>query len=286
MDIKEYSSPKEVLQQVETCLLKNEAENNLPLGLLNRLKKEEDKNVSYEVTKQPFVAVGKKEDGTTGIVLLQTPPYNLVICGDVDYAKEAAKWVYNKNQYIPGVVGAKPLVEEFVNGWKELTNCKSKTFMKQKIYRLDQVNDIPRQKGRLCYATEDDIALVTYWTEKFYEEALEPINKEEAKLFVINKIKQNQIFIWRNENGCPVSMAARSRESKNGVVISLVYTPEEYKKQGYATTCVAALSDWLLQEGYQFCSLYTDLENQTSNNIYMKVGYEPIADSVEYHFKY
>lgn len=285
MEIKKDPSPSKVLQQVEACLLKKEAENNLPLGLLNRLTKDEKSKVRYAEGMEPFAAYGKNEDGSTGVVMVQTPPYNLIICGEERHAEKAANWLFNEKKKIPGVVGCKPMVDHFAKAWKELTGCQLQTFMRQKIYRLDEVKDVNRKNGRLCYATEDDIALAAYWTEKFHSEALEPIDKKTVMDFVKSRIKQNQIFFWRTEQGTPVSMAARSRESKHGVVINLVYTPNEYKKQGYATTCVAALSEWLLQEGYKFCSLYTDLDNPTSNSIYMKIGYEPIADSIEYRFK-
>jgi hypothetical protein len=36
----------------------------------------------------------------------------------------------------------------------------------------------------------------------------------------------------------------------------------------------------MLDQGYKTTSLYTDLENPTSNKIYMDIGYEPIMDSI------
>jgi hypothetical protein len=64
-----------------------------------------------------------------------------------------------------------------------------------------------------------------------------------------------------------------------------VYTPPELRNRGYATSCVAELSRNILQSGKEFCTLYTDLANPTSNSIYMKIGYKPVCDSVEYAFK-
>ena len=49
--------------------------------------------------------------------------------------------------------------------------------------------------------------------------------------------------------------------------------------------CVAELSRNILQSGKEFCTLYTDLANPTSNSIYMKIGYKPVCDSVEYTFE-
>ena len=57
-----------------------------------------------------------------------------------------------------------------------------------------------------------------------------------------------------------------------------MYTPPEYRRKGYASSCVAALSKTLLDKGYQYCFLFTDLANPTSNSIYQKIGYKPVCN--------
>ncbi|GED30530.1 GNAT family N-acetyltransferase [Brevibacillus centrosporus] len=66
--------------------------------------------------------------------------------------------------------------------------------------------------------------------------------------------------------------------------VSRLKKPLSRRKNGYASTCVAILSQQLLDAGYQFCSLYTDLANPTSNRIYQAIGYRPIQDSVVLRF--
>ena len=61
-----------------------------------------------------------------------------------------------------------------------------------------------------------------------------------------------------------------------------MYTPPEKRGSGYASACVAALSQQLLDEGFSFTSLFTDLANPTSNQIYMNIGYQPLADFEKY----
>jgi len=80
-------------------------------------------------------------------------------------------------------------------------------------------------------------------------------------------------------------MCASDRESLNGKVINLVYTPPNKREQGYATSCVYNLCQRILKEGKSFCSLFTDLGNQTSNSIYSKIGFEPILNLLHYRFK-
>ncbi len=40
----------------------------------------------------------------------------------------------------------------------------------------------------------------------------------------------------------------------------------------------------MLAEGREFCSLFTDLSNPTSNSIFQKIGYRPVCDVAEYRF--
>ena len=80
-------------------------------------------------------------------------------------------------------------------------------------------------------------------------------------------------------------MAATARPTRRGVGVNLVYTPPPLRGKGYASSCVAALSQLQLDSGYQFCVLYTDLANPTSNSIYHKIGYVALCDSDEYVFE-
>jgi predicted GNAT family acetyltransferase len=67
--------------------------------------------------------------------------------------------------------------------------------------------------------------------------------------------------------------------------IGPVYTPPDYRGRGYASACTAALSQQMLYAGYQYCFLYTDLSNPTSNRIYQNIGYELVCDIDSYRFE-
>jgi hypothetical protein len=71
----------------------------------------------------------------------------------------------------------------------------------------------------------------------------------------------------------------------NGIRIGPVYTPPEHRRRGYGSAVTAAVSARHLSAGRRFCFLYTDLENSTSNKIYVDIGYEPVCDSVDYAFE-
>ena len=80
-------------------------------------------------------------------------------------------------------------------------------------------------------------------------------------------------------------MTAFGGATANGIKVSPVYTPPEYRGKGYATSCVAAVSQHLLNTGYKYCFLFTDVANPTSNHIYQKIGYQPVCEISDYSFK-
>jgi hypothetical protein len=92
------------------------------------------------------------------------------------------------------------------------------------------------------------------------------------------------MYVWVN-GGKPVSMVCHTGPTPHGIRVSFVYTPPEQRRKGYASACTAALSRRLLDAGYQFCFLFTDLGNPTSNHIYQDIGYRPVCDVDEYRFE-
>src|SRR5690606_29445470 len=114
-----------------------------------------------------------------------------------------------------------------------------------------------------------DLELVIRWTQGFHADisAHEPGFDAEA---MARRRLEDGLYLWEVD-GAPVSMAGRNRPTRHGITVSMVYTPPELRGHGYATTCVATLSQRLLDEGYSFCTLFTDLANPTSNRIYQRI---------------
>ena len=129
----------------------------------------------------------------------------------------------------------------------------------------------------------EDCPLIEGWFTIFEEDTGLPITpKEEVKKRVASFVSEQEVFLWEHD-GKVVSMMKKSRPTKHGVTVSFVFTPHEERKKGYARTMVAACSTELLKS-YNFCVLYTDLMNPTSNKIYQEIGYKRIADSVQLGF--
>lgn len=133
-------------------------------------------------------------------------------------------------------------------------------------------------------ASELDYDLLINWCQAFYQEALTEIaDSDQAKRLIERHLKNNTLFLWQDK--VPVSSAICMGTTPNGTRISFVYTPPQHRNKGYASSCVAALSQSLLDQGQKYCFLFTDLANPTSNHIYQAIGYQAVGDMHEYRFE-
>lgn len=216
---------------------------------------------------------------------LMTPPHHLIISGSADdeVLRSVVRFFKEEKIPIPGIIGEKALTKRFAHVWNDLTGEPARVEMDQRIYRLDKVLHTGDAPGTLRKATEDDLSFLDEWFVGSSRDMFQKtISKEEAGRIASSAVSRGILYLW--EEGRVVSMAARARPTRHVVVVNEVYTPPEYRNRGYATAAVAALSQLLLDEGYACCSLYTDLANPTSNRIYQRIGYRPVADSVMISF--
>lgn len=279
MKLSLFNDPVLFRKKTEAFLLDREAENNLPLGLIYQL----ENNEAYENPLMGCIETVQKIE----LVFVMTPPHFLVFSAFTfteDLIEFTVDALSKLNISIPGIVGEKLTMKHLAEKWTAKHHLRSFTVMEQLIYQLDQVKEIPISEGRLNLATVNHTDLVAQWIKDFSEATPEATltleqSRKKAELF----IEQRTIYLWMIDD-TPVSMCRKARPSKNGIVINLVYTPEKYRKQGFASSCVAILSKQLLKE-YSFCSLYTDLANPTSNHIYQEIGYKPVMDSIMIGFE-
>lgn len=128
-------------------------------------------------------------------------------------------------------------------------------------------------------ATMADRELVRDWTTRFVEEAVpdEVIPVEEIVRAAEQRIADAKLFLWI-KNDSAVCMAQLTGSTPNGIRISGVYTPPDWRGKGFASALVAHVSQRQLDAGRRFCFLYTDAENPVSNRIYQRIGYREVCE--------
>lgn len=237
---------------------------------------------------QPYLALVEAEGGATVAASVMTPPHGLVLA--LTDSREAltliARDVCAFRPDMPGVTGPVPVGEQFSEIWRELTRQPFRKNMAERIYRLNAVTPPANIPGAMRRVREADRELLRAWITAFQQEAFGEVNVEVVERSVNNMLTLppdvRGTFLW--EDPAPVSLVSYGGPTPNSMRIGPVYTPPEYRGHGYASVLTAAVSQYLLDSGRKFCTLFTDLANPTSNKIYQAIGYRPVCDVDEYKF--
>jgi predicted GNAT family acetyltransferase len=285
MELTRFDDVADFYRRAEPCLLAHEAEHNLMLGLCATLMQNPG-----EYESAPYLAL-VTEGGATLAAALRTPPHNLILSlvpaeADVSAAFDLiARDTHALYGVLPGVIGPSAVSRAFATRWQALTGRTSLIGLRERIYRLDTVVPVTGVPGRMRRATGADRALLVPWIAAFHREALGAREPLDAERWVDNALASpvRGVYLWE-DGGSAVAVAAYGGPTPHSMRVGPVYTPPEQRRQGYASACVAALSQQLLDDGCRFCTLFTDLSNLTSNHIYQAVGYQPVCDVDVYEF--
>ncbi len=280
MKLRTFPTAAEFLDAVGATLYANEAESSLLLGIALRLA--DGHRYSDEA---PFLAC--VEEGSTPLVIaLRTPPHNLLLLVDGALPRDALRLVACRLADLctdlSGAHGRVEAVNAFSELWQAEAGVAARPGMEQRLYRLTEVAQPSGVLGHPRWGTECDADVLTAWAESFIDEAVPNDPKHDVRGMVERVIAAQGLLVW--EDGVVVSMCARSRPTPHGASIGLVYTPPASRGHGYASACVAELSQRILDSGKDFCTLFTDLANPTSNAIYQRIGYRPLCDFREIRF--
>lgn len=282
MKLLRHSDPAQFLAYNQALLEENEAANSLILGLATRLTRDGIDHLPED--KRPLL-ISILDGQESVFCCLQTPPYSAIVAGKPAFAEAAIPLLcdvlLSNPVPIPGINGPKAFSQKVAEIWAARTGTDVTLNMDMRVYQLDAVRDIPHSAGTFRQAVAADHPIIAIWSADFHADLFTAISPEEAQQIAHDRIAAGDIYVWELTE--IVSMAATSRPTNHGISINYVYTPEEHRKKGYASQCVAALSSLML-ETYAFCTLFTDLSNPTSNRIYQNIGYYPVTDFHQYDF--
>ena len=282
-----YQDASEFLARTQKTLEANEAANSLMLGICLQLKRwaETGAPPPYPTTSPPYLTTVEDARGLV-MAAVMTPPHKIVVHGDRQELGNAPELIVSDliaNDWpVPGVLGPTRAARALARTRARISGKAYGEGMRQRVYELKEVMPPQAIPGRLRVAVEDDVALISEWIYGFMQDAFTAGERAKAHELAQSRVDDGAIYVW--EDGKPVSMAAKARPTSNGITVNLVYTPPELRRRGYATACVAGLSQLLLDSGWKFCALFTDLSNPTSNHIYQRIGYRPVCDFNEFIF--
>ena len=275
MELRSHSGVDAFLDVVGDFLLRDEARHNLMFGICTTLRTAPD---AYPEA----LLWSVEEDGDVVAAALMTPPFNLVVAQPRD--EGALRFLAaSLSARLPGVTGALPEAETFAQAWGV-------------PHRLRMAS------GRVCRPSG---AAVGRCGGDAPRGPRGPRARDRVDPCVRGRVDSGRRASPRPRTGRrpePESGGTRvSRSGRTGARSSRCRGSAAGRRTGRASArCTrrrrcgaggtrahssAQLSAELLAGGLDYCFLYTDLANPTSNKIYMNVGYELVCESADYAFE-
>ncbi|MFJ2849155.1 GNAT family N-acetyltransferase [Streptomyces rubiginosohelvolus] len=222
----------------------------------------------------PVLGWWRGPDGAVAGTLVRTPPHVALLTAVPAEAVEP----------LVAALGAGPDLDG-VNADRDIAALLAarlpgyRTVQEQRLYRLGALRPpSPAPEGRVRAATRADRALLVAWVRGFADATGQ--SKSSAEWLVDEGTERGSLTLWES-GGTPVALAGRTRMLAGTVRVTLVFTPPEFRGRGYGAAVTAESSRAALAEGAAEVLLFTDLANPTSNGVYLRIGYEPVADRVQ-----
>jgi predicted GNAT family acetyltransferase len=273
MQLEEHADVSAFLEAAEPVLGHDEARHNLIYGICSTLI---DAPEAYPEAHLWTVVAG----GPLAAAVM-TPPFNIVVAQprDDEALRLLARELRRRGVTVPGVTGALPEAGIFADTW----GGTRRLVMSQGIYAAGTARE-PVVGGSAREAVLSDRALVLDWLRAFEAEAL----PDDAPHLDLEASFERRVhsavagFVLWEDQGVPVSLCGYGGRTPHGTRIGPVYTPPELRGRGYGSAVTASVTREQLDSGRDYCFLYTDLSNPTSNKIYVNIGYERVCDSAEF----
>ncbi len=222
------------------------------------------------------------DDGMPVGAALQTPPYPLV-CNGIPYTAigSTVAALAGLRPDLDGVRGVRDTAIAFAEQWRATTGRDANVDTEERLYRLGTLFTPNGVAGAERLATDEDRVLLVDWIERFFVETFSH-NRDDAagEQFVDAAGRADHKFILWDVDGAPTSMAMLRVPAAGVSRIGPVFTPREQRGHGYGSAVTAAASRLAHRSGTPEVVLFADLANPTSNAVYQRIGFEPVADSV------
>ena len=213
-----------------------------------------------------------------------TPPWNLFLSAlPAGAAADIADVLAAAGIELPGVAGAADAVREFVDRWTTIHDVQSRLDRRQRAYVLDELLEPDILDGFARLVRPGEAPLLAAWWQRFHDEAVPRDPALDWREVATTQIERGGAWCWC-VGDTPVSFAAANHMG-DLARIGPVYTPPDRRGRGFAAAATAAAVRDALAQGAHHVMLYADVENPTSNALYLptRVHRPPRRRAVRLH---
>lgn len=182
---------------------------------------------------------------------------------------------------LSGVTADHDTATAFAQAWQRTAGVVLVPSWRARLYRLGTLTPpqpVPVGQGRV--ASSQDLAEVVRMCGEFVAE----VGETPADSWADSRFADKQFMLWETPD--LVSLAGSTSMIAGMVRVDPVYTPARFRGRGYAGAVTVEVSRAALAAGATDVVLFADPANLTSNALYQRIGYVPLADFTGYDFSY
>jgi GNAT superfamily N-acetyltransferase len=180
------------------------------------------------------------------------------------------------------MIGPLAACETFAHEWIGRTGQRHSLRFHLRHYELRLPPCVPQAHGHMRLPRPDEHDLLLGWQLAFIDEVRLSDEPARAQRMFARRLEQGTVRVWDNDG--IVALAGYGDAGTDVARVAPVFTPPEHRRRNYASALVGELSRELFEQGKRAMFLTTDVANPTSNSIYRRIGYVPMAD--HYHFDF
>ncbi|HET6710022.1 GNAT family N-acetyltransferase [Amycolatopsis sp.] len=214
-----------------------------------------------------------EQEGEVRAICYRRPSSQRLVLTAVSPEQADALAVDLAGHVVRGVTAEDDSAAAFAEAWRQHTGAVPVSEVRVRLHRLGTLTPPePMPEGRASAAP--DRTEVIRWCSEFATAVGQPPFADERS-WAASNFAGKEFTFW--ESGVPVAMAGSTPMVAGMVRIDPVYTPARFRGRGYASAVTVAASRAALAAGATDVVLYTDPANVTSNALYRRLGYVPIA---------
>jgi len=287
ISVEVHTDPRQFVERAQAFLDAEPLSNNVVSSMAQRRTSELDSDAPAVNSDLWLVVCDDETIVGAAMVTDGFPPYLLTMS---DAAAMAVADVLadrvDKAENVSGVNGEISAATAFAGAWALRHGLGYRIDRRNRLYRLGDLLLPVGVSGRLRAAAPDDVDLLHAWTTDFHAEAAGD-ERVSAPAASMARIEHGLAWLWIDVvDGAeqPVSYTGGAVPVRGVHRIGPVYTPPAFRGHGYASACVAHVSQLKRSSGATEICLLTDQANPTSNKIYRAIGFVPVADTVNLGF--
>ncbi|GHI10146.1 acetyltransferase [Streptomyces cellostaticus] len=229
---------------------------------------------------------GRMESGGEVRAIFYRPPSHRLTLTPLspEHADTLAAHLVALGHPLCGVTADHATATAFAEAWQRHTGAAPVPSWRGRLHRLGTLTPPkPRPDGRgRAVDAQDHEQLVRLCSE--FVAAVGEAPSMDADSWADSRFADKHFTFWETPDGTPVSMAGSTSMVGGMIRVDPVYTPAHLRGRGYAGAVTAEVSRAALTTGATDVVLFTNPANPTSNALYRRIGYVPMADFTGYDF--